>query len=95
MSNLEYYVTISAFVAGIILLAYLFRIRATLARGIIIRLRMVQEKAKSHYTYQRPPVDNSIEFEPDETLDFSETIAHIRAFDDVWGPEHTRKRDIR
>lgn len=93
MINLEYYVMILAFVAGIVYLVW----KRAIARGRIQRLRRIQESAKSHYTYtSRPPVDNSIDFEPDETLDFSETIAHIKAFDaDIWGPATTHRRDIR
>ena len=91
MSNLEYYIMISAFMAGIVYLIW----KRVLARGKIQRLRRIQDAAKTHYAYQRPLVDNSIDFEPDETLDFSETIKHIREFDDVWGPDHTHKRDIR
>ena len=93
MSDLEYYVAILAIVGGIVYLVW----KRAIARDRIQRLRRIQESAKTHYTYtSRPAVDNSIEFEPDETLDFSETIANIQAFDaDIWGPTTTHRRNIR
>lgn len=47
MSDLEYYGTIGPFVAGILLLIYLFRIRAKIMHKV--KIRMLQAKAKIHY----------------------------------------------
>ena len=46
MSDLEYFSTISAFVAGFVFLIYLFRVRASIIRRV--KLRLVQAKAKLH-----------------------------------------------
>jgi len=47
MSNFEYFGTITTFVAGFMLLLYLFRIRTLLIRNI--KLQLLQAKAKLHY----------------------------------------------
>jgi len=47
MSNFEYFGTIATFVAGFVLLIYLFRMRALLIRKI--KLQLLQAKAKLHY----------------------------------------------
>ena len=47
MNDFEYFGTIAAFAAGIILLVYLFKIRAKLMRKL--KIKMLNAKAKLHY----------------------------------------------
>lgn len=47
MSDFEFFGTIGTFIAGFILLVYLFRIRAKLMRKL--KIRLLQAKAKIHH----------------------------------------------
>lgn len=90
MGEIEYFATWTMFGFGVFLLIYLFAIRKRISRKV--RLQMTLAKAKLNYHYiSRPKVEDNVFDE----LDFTETIENVKTFDDVWGNEHSRKRDVR